>query len=54
MSEQEQKVNIPASLAALAEVMQHKFADYDSGNPEESDRRLLLDSKVTEAQLDEI
>ena len=54
MSEQEHKINIPASLAALAGTMQQKFADYDTAAPEESDRRLVMDAKVTEAQLVEL
>ncbi|MBO5822844.1 MAG: hypothetical protein J6R86_07520, partial [Lentisphaeria bacterium] len=54
MSEQEQKINIPASLDALAREMQRRFADYDLANAEDCDRRLVLDAKITEAQLVEL
>ena len=54
MSEQEQKINISASLNKLAEIMQKRFPDYDCSAPAATDHRLVMDAKITEAQLVEI
>ena len=51
MSEQEQKLNIAGSLAKLAELLRKRFPDYDTGSPAESDRKLVLDARATEAQM---
>ena len=50
----EVKLNVEASLKKLAACLKEMFPDYNAADPAESDRRLLQEAKVTEAQLAEI
>ena len=54
MSEEKAKLNIADSLAKLAALLKARFPDYDENDPAASDRKLILDAKLTEAQMVEI